>query len=460
MSRPEVLIDDQLISSSPGLGLAVLGDVRIKWGQESVLDDPTPSTAAVTLVFAGGVDPARIGLGKRLIIRQRIDGKTWALFAGRIWSMRAVADDAGRLHVTVTCSDSLREFKATYLETAWPSDSLPNTTKQIELIRKAMAVNGWELKGDERIPPPLYPSSSSYYNSITAYTILRRHLAQYGPQVTFWDSSGTDVNTGVFTQSIEVGYMGLTQVGDTLTANPATGQWYVTRDTPEGLQFSRVPASRVLRNVEWVSDVEASLTVAKISYQTTRTETDDDGVARKITSLTEVSTEAGQDMIAKYGRRPIELETSVLAPPAEQRRIGRKWLQFGASEWTPGAVTIPDTHGMDEATLAGLLPSTTRRRRWWVITDVATWTPRGGPATLRGVATGGELRYHAKPKPGRAEGHWEVSMSLTDTQVILPADWTFTQLQGTEVPFSQATADQAGTVSFAEFQTITRTYAQ
>lgn len=460
MSRPEVLIDQKLIAGGPGQTLAVLGNLSIKWGSSSVLDEPVPSTATITFVFSGDVDVNRINLGRLIIIRQRIDGRTWALFTGRVRSMRARADDRGRLHVTVTASDSLADFRSAYVQIEWPSDSLPGTTKQLELIRKAMAVQGWELKGDEDLAPPLYPSSSSFYNSITLNTVLRRHLAQYGPQVTFWDSSGTDPATGAYAQSIQVGYMGASTVGDTLTARPATGQWYVTRDTPTGLTFARVPSSHVLRDVEWTSDVEAALTVAKISYQTTRTETGDDGVARKITSMTEVSTEASQEQIARFGRRSVEIETSVLAPPAEQRKIGRKWLQFGASEWTPGAVTIPDTHGLDEPTLAGLLPSTTRRRRWWVITDVATWTPRGGPATLRGVATGGELRYHAKPKPSRDEGHWEVSMSLTDTQVILPADWTFAQLQGAEVPFRHATADQAGTVSFAEFQTITRTYAQ
>ncbi|MCM3577452.1 hypothetical protein M3686_04795 [Micrococcus luteus] len=460
MSRPEVLIDDEVISGSARAPLVTLGELSIKWGNESVLDGPKPSTATVAFRFRSDVEAGKISLGRRLIIRQRIDGKTWALFAGTIRSMRARTDAQGRLSIHVTAADSLRDFMDAYAQLEWPSDSLPDTTKQIELIRKTMAALGWELKGDEDLAPPLYPSSSSFYSSITLYTVLRRYLAQYGPQVTFWDSSGTDMTTGVYTRSIQVGFMGRSQVGDTLTANPTTGQWYVTRDTPDGLVFDRIPASRVLRDVEWAADTGSILTVANVSYQSTRTETDETGETRKITSMVDVSTQAAPELVERYGRRAIDVETSVLAPPAEQRRIGRKWLEFATDEWRPGALTIPDTHGMDESTLAGLLPSTTRRRRWWVITDVGTWTPHGGPATLRGVATGGELRYHPTPKAGRSEGHWEVSMSLTDTQVILPADWTFTQLQGTEVPFSQATADQAGAVSFAEFQTITRTYAQ
>jgi len=460
MSRPEVLVDDVLVASSAGEPLAVLGHLSIKWGVESVMDAPEPATAAVTFVFSGGVDVGRISLGRRLMVRQRIDGFTWSLFAGRIRTMRAWADSRGRLHIAVTASDSIKDFRSAYAQIAWDSDSLPNTTKQLELIRQAMAVQGWELKGDEDLAPPPYPSSSSYYDSITLYTVLRRYLAQYGPQVTFWDSSGFDRTTGVYTQSIQIGYMGNNQIGDTLTANPSTGVWYVTRDTPDGLTFGRLSASSVLRGVEWTAAADAALTVAKVSYQATRTETDDEGVMRKITSMREVSTQASAELVQQYGRRPIEIEVSALAPPSEQRRIGRKWLEFAVHEWRPGALTIPDSYDLPEATLAGLLPSTTRRRRWWVVDGVGTWTPRGGPATLRGVATGGELTYHPKPKEGRTEGHWEVAMTLTDTQLIRPTDFTFEQLAAAGEPFASSPADHAGNVQFSEFQTITRFYAQ
>ena len=72
MSKPEVLIDEEVISGGAGATLATLGDLSIRWGTESLLDEPEPSTATVTFMFSGGVDVGRIGIGKRLIIRQRI----------------------------------------------------------------------------------------------------------------------------------------------------------------------------------------------------------------------------------------------------------------------------------------------------------------------------------------------------------------------------------------------------
>lgn len=450
--RPRILINSQHVAGGASSVFAALGDVGIKWGSDNVLDTPNPAQLTCEFIFRGAVDTSRLRIGHRLELKQRIAGQDITGFSGRIENMQSRLDDNGRLRIRVTASDSIKELRSYYVATEWENDGLrEGQMPRIERIRRALNAGGWQLIGIEELPPMPFPSAASFYNSITAYALLNRYLSYYGPQVTFFDSSWT-YDDGPITRRIEVAWMGQVTAGDTLTTADGT-TWRVAHDTPDGLAQQVLPAGTVLADTEFEASADSILTTAKVSYQTTRFETnEEEGTTRRVTSLDTVTTSLGAEMLEAHGNRAVELESSAFATKAQLREIGRRWLDFTRNEWSPGRVTVPDSRDLPEATVAALVSARQRRLNWWVIHGLQIPTPLGGLATIRGVATGGDLHYRAD------RDSWSSSMSLTDTQIMLPADlnWPFLS-EHNDPRFSEAPATAAGDVTFADFTTITET---
>jgi len=439
---PEVIIDGVTYVSRATSTVAVVGDIEVSWGQESILAEPEPATLRMTLIWRDSVNEFAVRLGSRIEVRQLINGELETIFAGRVKTMRAVPDASNRLRMTITAADSLSELRRAFVATEWPADNTAGTRAHLMQLRGALLEAGWALTED--LPAPEWPSADTYYDSITLWTLIRRYTSQYGPQVSFWDVSSYQPD-GTFKQVLHVGWMGRVQGGDALVMQD--GRLAVHRSTPAGLNKHHLSAGDVLRDATWTANPDAMVTTAKVSRQVTRIEEDSEtGETRKVTSLEDVTTSVPAAEV--YGARPVELESSALASRAHHRAIGRRWIEFGAHEWTPGEVTLPRTKHLSEEVLAGLLSTSRRRRAWWIVEGIQAPMPIGGMAALRGVATGGTLRWDA---PRR---EWNVSMAITDTQIIRPVDMSFADLAAGPPAIAAATADQGGRVAFADFRTI------
>lgn len=457
MSRPNVTVNGVQVSSGPA-PFAVLGDLEVTWGSETIMDEPEPAKARVQFIFRGEADPSWVMIGHRVEIRQRIDSESVNSFSGRVESMsaarRSVTLPNGTrtpvLVITAQCVDYLREFKQTYVTTAWDRETAPGEPARVDRLRGIAAGEGWRLTGIDELPPQPVEHAATHYDSITLYTLLSRYLSWWGPQVTFWDASYAD-SDGVHTRRIETAWTDATMPGDVLTTTP-DGVWTMDYSPPAPLEEHIIPAGAVLADADWAAGSDARLTGARIQYQTSKLETHDDGSQTWQTSLDRsVHTWRPADVLDTYGKRVLELETSAIAPWDEYRRMGRRWLDFAASDWRMNGLTIPRASDLPAAQLRAMFDVRARRRTWWVVDDVDLLTPWGNVATVRGFATGGTLRYDS------ARDSWSVSMHLTDTRTARPSDLTWDWLQAQPAPFSDAPAALAGDVSFADFQTITTT---
>ncbi|MDO5633279.1 MAG: hypothetical protein Q4G34_00180 [Micrococcus sp.] len=447
--RPTLTIGSRAISGGAQSTVAAHADLDVTWGTSSVYDEPEPSKLSMSVLWRDNIDPNLIRQGTPVMLRANADGAARTVFAGRIQSLRARAHGRGRLTVNFTAVDSLQELRAHYVQTRWPRDP-EGTTDNFNRLLAQIGGAGWRVYGRDTLPPQPWPNAETVYDSITVYTLLRRYLAQFGPQVTFWDVSRVDPD-GTYRPGLRVGYAAAVQEGDSLHANPG-GRLSVGRVTPAGLSQVHAPAEHVLRDVEWQSDADSLRTTCQIGYQVTRTETNEGtGEQRRVTSLSEVSTSLGA-AVDEHGSRSLEFVTSASAPPAELRRMGRAWLQYVGHEWSPGALTVEDLGNLDPAAQAACLDVDLRRRAWWIVPGVGVPTPLGGLSSIRGVALGGELSY-----TGERGGRWSSSMTLKDQQIITPRDFTFEDLSSHHAPaISDAPASSAGDVRFADFLTISR----
>ena len=457
MSRPNVTVNGVQVSSSPA-PFAVLGNVHVEWGNESIMDNPEPSRARVQFLFYGEADPEWLAIGHRLEIRARIDGASRNTFSGRIESMtadrRRVIVQGGpqteALVVTAHAVDYLKEFNSTYVETAWRRETDPGEPPRRARLRGASADEGWQLIGLDDLPAEPAEGAATHYDSITLGALLRRYLSWWGPQVTFWDASYADTD-GKHFRRIETAFTDVTIPGDVLTTTPA-GAWTLDYSPPQPLAEEVLPGSAVLADVEWTASADSRYTGARVSFQSTRREELDTGETGLQTNIERsVQTWRPPDVLDVYGKRVLELESGMIADYTEYRRMGRRWLDFASQDWRMQAVTIPKASQLPARQLAALFDVRGRRRVWWIVDGVDLLTPWGSVATVRGIATGGSLSYDA------AADNWSVSMHITDTRTARPTDLSWDWLQAQSAKFAEAPASAAGDVTFADFLTITNT---
>lgn len=432
--------------------VGVLADPVITWGSGAITDAPEAATLSVTLRYRDSVDTLKVAQGDLVEVKQtHVDGPR-APFSGRVRNMDAELDQRGRLLLHITATDHLADLDNTYVSTEWHSDGTEQaagmTVRERLLARLRDA--GWAYTGLERLPAELGPSVATFYQSVKLTTLLRRYLAQWGPQATFYDASYTDSDHGNLVRRLAFTYMADTAPGDTLHTT-TDGTWTLDHGEPVPLQELYVPAANVHRDVGWTSSPENLLTTAQVSRQVTRWEQYEDGTAGYVTSLSEVNVNRSAAMVEQYGSRTIEVETLTgAAAQAElHRTIGRKWMDFNGDEWRPGTLRLRDTTTLDPQLLSDLIGKTSRPRQWLVVPGVQVETPRGAKADLRGVITGGTLAWNHRRR------QWDVSLSLSDTQATASLNMTFTALAAlTDTRYSHARADQAGAVQFSSFNTI------
>lgn len=455
LPRPYLLIHGQRLLPEGQDGntapVAALADLSIKWGQETITDEPKPATLSVTLRYRGSVDVLKVTQGDLIEVQQVHPDDERVPFSGRVRNMSASLDAKGRLLLRITATDHLSDLDSTYVSTAWHTDGQPEaggiTIRQH--IETALTNAGWALSGLDLLPAELGPSVATFYSSIKLTTLLRRYLAQWGPQATYYDASYTDATTGKLRRRVAISYMADTAPGDTLTA--PGGTWTIQYGEPEPLQEVAIPARNVLRDVDWDSSPENLITAAQVSRQVTRLEEYEDGTTGYVTSLSEVNVTRGAEWIDQYGNRAIELETVTGRPSAEalHRAIGRKWMAFNGDEWRPSGITIHKSNDLPAQQLSDMVGKTTRQRQWVVVPGVQVMTPRGASAALRGLTTGGTLNWN------HDRNQWDITMALADTQATTDMNWTFTMLSNVpDNAYRYARADQAGTVQFSAFRTI------
>lgn len=450
LSNPRLLFDGVDLTGGAGDPVAALADLSITWGTPSLVEPPTPDTLKVTLVYTGSVDVLRLRQGMALDLVQDFPDDDRFPFSGRIRSMSSRVDGKGRLNISITATDHLADLDSTYVSTAWHTDGYTEAQGRTyrQNLTSAIAAQGWQLFGMERLPAEVRRSAATFYNSIKITTLLRRYLAQWGPNARYFDASYR--SDGRLIRRITVAHMADSSGGDTLTVG-AGGTWYMKYGSPVGAQTVTVPASNVLRDIEWESAPENLLTVAQVSYQSTRREEREDGSTQWVTSLGEVNTTRGAEWVDQYGARSVEVETTLAESDATLlRQIGQRWMQFNGDEWRAESVTIHDSTQLPVQVLSDMIGKSTRPRQWIVVHGAEARTPRGELASLRGLATGGELSWdHDKQR-------WSISVHLTDTRLSEDRVWNFLGLG--LVPISGiavARATNAGPVRFSDFATIT-----
>ena len=454
--NPRLLIHERRIlpEGVPGAQaeVAALANLVITWGQQSLIDPPAPATLNVTLRYRGAVDVLQVNQGDLIEVQQDHPDQSRTPFSGRVRSMSADLDHRGRLLLHITATDHLADLDNTYISTAWHTDGLPQAEGRTvrQRLLEAITTAGWEVSGMDLLPAEVAPSAATFYSSIKLTTLLRRYLAQWGPQATFYDASYVGSVSGALVRRIAVGYMTGTAPGDTLTAS-TTGAWSLDYGEPSPAAEVVIPASNVLRDVAWDSGPENLITGAQVSRHSTRRETLEDDSTQYVTSLHEVNVTMGAEVTEALGHRAIEVETLTGTPAQESvhRAIGRKWMAFNGDQWRPGALTIHDSSQLAAQELSDMVGKTSRPRQWIVVPGVQVMTPRGSKADLRGLATGGRLAWDHQRR------RWDISMTVADTQQTTAPDWTFTDLAAIpDTRFSQALAPAAQLVGFSSFDTI------
>lgn len=433
--------------------VAALASLVIDWGQDTLTDPPAPATLKVTLRYTGSTDVLAVAQGDLIEVQQAHADGMRSPFSGRVRNMAADLDTKGRLLLHITATDHLADLDNTYTSTAWHTDGYPQAEGVTfrQHLEAAILGAGWSLTGLELLPAELGPSAATFYSSIKLTTLLRRYLAQWGPQATYYDASYTDSGNGRLVKRVAVSYMTDTAPGDWLVTTPS-GQWYVAYGEPGYTQEVSVPASNVLRDVAWESSPENLITAAQVSRQVTRKETLEDDTQQYVTSLSPVNVTQGAAVTDELGHRAIELET-VTGTPAQDalhRAIGQKWMAFNGDQWRPGALTIHNSAALAPQKLSDMVGKTTRPRQWIVVPGVQVMTPRGAKADIRGAVTGGQLAWDHKHR------RWAITMTLADTQRTTAQQWTFADLAAQPPEYAQARADQAGTVQFSAFTTISQ----
>lgn len=431
--------------------VAELADLSIPWGQDSIVDAPKPATMSITLRYRGSVDVLELEQGDFVDVQQIHPDGMRSPFSGRIRNMSSSLDAKGRLLIRITATDHLADLDETYVATEWNTDGHDQAgglTYRDRLL-DALTAAGWEVTGMDLLPPELGPSSATFYSSIKLTTLLRRYLAQWGPQASYYDASYYDVNIQRIRRRIAITYMAATAPGDALMADEA-GEWFIQWGEPDPLQEIAIPASNVLRDVAWESTPENLITVAQVSRQVTRREESYEGGSSYVTSLSEVNTTRGTSWINQHGRRTVEVETCTGIPSddALHRSIGQKWMAFNGDQWRPSDVIIHDSTLLSDQQLSDLVGKTTRGRQWIVIHGVNVMTPRGARSDIRGLTTGGTLTWNHEAR------RWDFTMALADTQPTVEAGLTFADLAAADPAYSQAPAPMAGAVQFSAFQTI------